>query len=157
MFKNILYFILSLLIVFLVAFIGSSFTTKSIANWYRFLKRPPFAPPNWLFAPAWGLLYLLMAIAAFLIWQQRGAFVVKTALIFYFSQLILNTLWSIIFFGLRKPGLAFIEIIVLWVFILLTLIKFYQINKTAGLLLLPYLLWVTFASVLNLSVWLLNS
>jgi len=98
-----------------------------------------------------------MAIAAFLIWQQRGAFVVKTALIFYFSQLILNALWSIIFFGLRKPGLAFIEIIVLWVFIFLTLIKFYQINKTAGLLLLPYLLWVTFASVLNLSVWLLNS
>ena len=156
MFKNILYFILSLLIVFLVAFVGSSFTTKSIVNWYRFLKKPSFAPPNWLFAPAWSLLYLLMAIAAFLIWQQRGAFVVKTALIFYLIQLILNALWSIIFFGWRKPGLAFFEIIFLWIFILLTLIKFYQVNKTAGLLLLPYLLWVTFASVLNLSIWLLN-
>jgi tryptophan-rich sensory protein len=92
----------------------------------------------------------------FLVWQKRNAIPIKTALILYLFQLILNAFWSVIFFGFRKPALAFFEIIVLWLLILFTLINFYKINKIAGFLLLPYLLWVSFAAILNLSIWLLN-
>ncbi len=145
-----------LLLTFVAAFIGSSFTTPNIASWYSTLAKPSFAPPNWLFAPVWTILYILMAIAAFLIYQKREHFQAKSALIFYFVQLILNSLWSIIFFGMHNPQLAFFEIIVLWIFILVTLIKFYKIHRTAGLLFIPYLLWVSFASFLNLFIWLLN-
>ncbi|NMB92300.1 MAG: tryptophan-rich sensory protein [Parcubacteria group bacterium] len=145
-----------LLITFVAAFIGSSFTTPNIASWYRTLTKPSFAPPNWLFAPVWTILFVLMAVAAFLVYQKREHSEVKGALIFYFVQLILNSLWSIIFFGLHNPQLAFFEIIVLWIFILVTLIKFYKIHRTAGLLLVPYILWVSFASILNCAVWLLN-
>lgn len=148
--------LISLLIVLIVAFIGSLFTTPNIASWYRTLTKPSFAPPNWLFAPAWTILYILMAIAAFLIYRKRENPKAKNALTFYFIQLILNALWSIIFFGIHNPQLAFFEIIILWIFILFTLIKFYKIYRTAGLLLIPYLLWVSFASILNLFVWLLN-
>lgn len=147
---------LFLAITFLAAFIGSYFTTPNIESWYKTLNKPSFAPPNWLFAPAWTILYLLMAISAFLIYQQKENSPTKYALNFYFFQLILNSLWSIIFFGLRSPQFAFFEIIILWIFIFLTLLKFYKIYKTAGLLLLPYLLWASFASVLNLFIWLLN-
>jgi len=157
MFKKYIFpFLVSFLVTFSAAFIGSSFTSQSIATWYQFLNKPSFAPPNWLFAPAWTLLYFLMALTVFLVWQKRKEIAVKTAVIFYFLQLILNALWSAIFFGLRNPALAFLEIIVLWFLILLTLIKFYKINKIAGLLLIPYLLWVSFASILNLFIWLLN-
>lgn len=145
-----------LAITFLAAFIGSYFTTPNIESWYKTLNKPTFAPPNWLFAPVWTILYLLMAISAFLIYQQKDNPQTKYALKFYFFQLILNSFWSIIFFGLRSPQFAFFEIIILWIFIFLTLLKFYKIHKTAGLLLFPYLLWVSFASVLNLFIWLLN-
>jgi tryptophan-rich sensory protein len=157
MFKKYLWpLMVSFFIAFSAGLIGSLFTAKSINAWYQFLNKPSFAPPNWLFAPAWTLLYLLMAIAAFLIWQKRKEFPSQIALRFYFIQLILNALWSIIFFGLHNPGWAFLEIVFLWIFILLTLIKFYKINKTAGWLLVPYLLWVSFASILNCAVWMLN-
>ena len=145
-----------LLITFVAAFIGSSFTAPNIVSWYSTLIKPSFAPPNWLFAPAWTILYILMAVAAFLIWQSRNNSQAKCALTFYFFQLALNSLWSIVFFGLHNPQLAFFEILVLWVLILITLLKFYKIQRTAGLLLIPYLLWVSFASILNLFVWLLN-
>ena len=145
-----------LLITFVVAFIGSSFTTPNIASWYSTLTKPSFAPPNWLFAPAWTILYILMAVAVFLIWQNRNNPQAKYALTFYFIQLALNSFWSVIFFGLHHPQLAFFEIIILWIFILITLLKFYKIQRTAGLLLIPYLLWVSFASILNLFIWLLN-
>jgi len=145
-----------ILITFIAAFIGSLFTTPSIASWYRNLNKPSFAPPNFLFAPVWTILFFLMAIAAFLVWQNKNNPQAKKALIFYFVQLAFNSLWSIIFFGLHNPGVAFLEIIILWILILLTLIKFYKIQKIAGLLLVPYLLWVSFASFLNLFVWLLN-
>jgi tryptophan-rich sensory protein len=145
-----------ILITFIAAFIGSLFTTPSIASWYRNLNKPSFAPPNFLFAPVWTILFFLMAIAAFLVWQNKNNPQAKKALIFYFVQLAFNSLWSIIFFGLHNPGVAFLEIIILWLLILLTLIKFYKIQKIAGLLLVPYLLWVSFASFLNLFVWLLN-
>ena len=154
--KSILPLLISILIVFSFGFIGSFFTTSSITNWYAFINKPLFSPPNWIFGPVWTLLYILMGVSAFLIWQKRDNLKTKPALIFYGIQLILNALWSIIFFGMHNPGLALLEIIILWLFILITLIKFYKINKTAGLLFIPYLLWVSFASILNYAIWILN-
>jgi tryptophan-rich sensory protein len=154
--KNIFSFLFWLLITFLAGFIGSFFTTKSIASWYQFLKKPVFAPPNWIFVPVWSILYFLMAISAFLIWKKRKETNVREALTFYFIQLILNTFWSIVFFGLKSPLFGFLEILVLWIFILLTTLKFYKIDKLAGYLLIPYILWVSFAGILNLFVWILN-
>lgn len=157
MFKKFIFpLLISILIALSAGFIGSFFTTPSIASWYAFINKPSFSPPNWLFAPVWTLLYILMAIAAFLIWQKRDNLQTKPALMFYGIQLVLNTLWSIIFFGMKNPGLAFLEIIFLWLFILITLIKFYKINKTAGLLFIPYILWVSFALILNFAVWMIN-
>jgi len=157
MFKNyVLPFLIFLVITFLAGFIGSFFTNKNIPGWYEFLKKPSFSPPNWVFAPVWSFLYFLMAISVFLIWKERKEFEIKNALIFYFIQLILNTLWSIIFFGFRKPFLAFLEIIVLWIFIILTIFEFYKIEKVASFLLTPYLLWISFALILNLFIWILN-
>ena len=154
--KSILPLLVFILITLFAGFIGSLFTTPSIASWYAFINKPSFSPPNWLFAPVWSLLYILMGIAAFLIWQKRDNLKTKPALMFYGIQLILNTFWSIIFFGMHNPGLAFLEIIILWTFILITLIKFYKINKAAGFLFIPYLLWVSFASILNFAIWMLN-
>ncbi|MFA5392481.1 MAG: TspO/MBR family protein [Candidatus Paceibacterota bacterium] len=157
MFKKFIFpLLVSILIALSAGFIGSFFTAPSISSWYAFINKPSFSPPNWLFAPAWILLYILMAIAAFLVWKKRDNLKTKQALIFYGIQLILNALWSIIFFGMKNPGLAFLEIIILWLFILITLIKFYKINKVAGLLFVPYFLWVSFASILNFAVWMLN-
>jgi len=154
--KSILPLLISILIVFSFGFIGSLFTTSSITNWYAFINKPLFSPPNWIFGPVWTLLYILMGVSAFLIWQKRDNLKTKPALIFYGIQLILNALWSIIFFGMHNPGLALLEIVILWLFILITLIKFYKINKTAGLLFIPYLAWVSFASILNYAIWMLN-
>lgn len=146
----------SVLIAQMAGVIGSFFTTSSIQSWYVFLEKPAFAPPNWLFAPAWLTLYTLMGLAAFLIWRKRNVAGVKAALWLYGVHLGLNALWSIIFFGLKNPGLAFIEILVLWALILAVTIKFFKIDKVAGFLFLPYILWVTFAAVLNFAIWRLN-
>ncbi len=155
--RNIFLAIISILIAQLAGAVGSIFTTASIQNWYVFLEKPFFAPPNWLFAPAWITLYTLMGIAAFLAWQKTENLKLRNcALNLYGVHLILNALWSVIFFGMRNPGLAFIEIVVLWIFILVITVKFFRIRKVAGFLFIPYLLWVSFASVLNLSIWLLN-
>jgi len=149
--------ILAVLICQGMGLIGSLFTTPAITSWYAGLIKPSFNPPNWIFAPAWILLYTLMGIAAFLIWNRRnGKKKIKTALVLFSVQLVLNSLWSIIFFGLHLPQYAFLEILVLWFFILLTLLSFYKISKPAGLLLLPYILWVSFAAILNLSIMILN-
>lgn len=137
--------------------IGSVFTTPSIASWYADLTRPEFAPPNWIFAPVWTTLFALMGIAAFLVWkrglERRD---VKIALGIFGGQLVLNTLWSIIFFGAHSPGGAFIEIIFLWLAILATIIAFARISKPAAWLLAPYILWVSFAAYLNFMIWTLN-
>ena len=148
--------IVSVLIAQIAGVIGSFFTAANIQTWYVFLEKPAFAPPNWLFAPAWITLYTLMGIAAFLIWQKRETAGAKPALYFYCSQLVLNALWSVAFFGLQNPFLGFLVIIVLWLLILLTLLKFWKIERTAGLLFIPYILWVSFAAILNLTVWQLN-
>jgi benzodiazapine receptor len=155
--RDALKFVVSILVCQLAGLIGGLFTASSVDTWYAALTKPSFNPPNWLFSPAWITLYVLMGIALFLVWrkgiQTEG---VKNAIAFFAGQLALNTLWSILFFGLQKPLVAFIEIVVLWCLILITLLKFTKITKFAGLLLVPYLLWVSFAAVLNFFLWFLN-
>ena len=137
--------------------IGSVFTTTAIPTWYAALEKPIFTPPNWLFAPAWITLYLLMGISASIVWQ-RGLDVprVRTALIIFLIQLILNALWSVVFFGLESPLYGVIVITVLWIAIVLTIVQFFRISTLAGALLLPYIGWVTFAAALNISIFMLN-
>lgn len=137
--------------------LGSLFTVAAIPTWYATLVRPELAPPNGLFAPVWTTLFLLMGIAAFLVARtgmHQGK--VRGALVLFGIQLVLNVLWSFLFFGMHAPGLALIEIAVLWLAIAATLLAFLKISRTAGLLLTPYLLWVTFAAYLNYSFWSLN-
>lgn len=148
--------IASIIICQLAGIIGAVFTTPSISGWYASLNKPFFNPPNWLFGPVWTILYLLMGISLYLVWNQKKGMETKTALIFFAIQLGLNTLWSIIFFGLRLPSVAFVEILILLLFIVLTIIKFFPISKVSAYLLIPYLLWVSFASVLNFYIFILN-
>jgi tryptophan-rich sensory protein len=136
--------------------LGSLFTTPAIPTWYATLKKPFFTPPNWIFSPVWISLFILMGISLFFVWRRQGHPQLKKALIFFFVQLILNVLWSLAFFGLRLPLLGFIDIILLWIAILLTILHFLKVSKFAGVLLIPYLLWVGFATLLNLSLWILN-
>ena len=148
-------FVLSILISFLAGGIGSIFTTPAIRDWYPTLVKPSFNPPNWLFGPAWTLLYLLMGIALYLVWTSVKENK-KSAYIFFFTQLFLNALWSIIFFGAHQTGWAFFEIVLLWLAILAAIFAFYRISKPAAYLLIPYILWVTFAAILNFAIWRLN-
>lgn len=141
----------------LVGIVSTPVTIAAIATWYKTLNKPSFSPPNWIFGPVWTTLYLLMGIASYLIWKQGiKKPKVRVALTFYAIQLVLNFIWSFLFFGLHSPILALIDIVFLWVFIVLTILKFYKISKPATYLLIPYLLWVSFASVLNLAIVILN-
>jgi benzodiazapine receptor len=150
--------IIAIVISELAGMVGAIFTTPSIAGWYSGLVKPTLNPPAWIFGPVWTTLFVLMGIAAGLIWnngiKRRD---VKIALGLFMAQLILNTLWSIIFFGQHNPGAAFVEIIFLWLAILATIITFAKISRPAVWLLLPYILWVSFAAYLNFSIWQLNS
>jgi len=154
--KKYLRLITSILVCQLAGVIGSFSTFSSVNTWYKTLNKPCFTPPSWVFGPAWLTLYTLMGIAAFLIWEKRKENNVKGALTIFGIQLVANTLWSIFFFGMRSPLLGLIDIIILWILIFLTTIKFMKISKQAGLLLVPYLLWVTFATALNIGILLLN-
>ncbi|MFA5247628.1 MAG: TspO/MBR family protein [Patescibacteria group bacterium] len=155
--NNVSKAILAILICQVAGIVGSVFTTPSIATWYAGLARPVFSPPNWIFAPVWTTLFTLMGISAFLIWRAGlKRCEVKIALAVFVGQLVLNTCWSIIFFGLHSPMFAFFEIIILWSFILASIILFAKISKLAAVLLIPYILWVSFASVLNYFIWRLN-
>ena len=137
--------------------VGSIFTREAIPTWYATLEKPAFNPPNWLFAPVWTLLYIMMGIAAFMVWRKGlENRQVRIALIVFLVQLVLNALWSVAFFGLESPLFGVVVIAALWVAILFTVLKFYRISLAASVLLWPYLLWVTFAAVLNVSIWLLN-
>jgi len=149
--------VVCLALTFSAALIGSIFTSTAVTDWYATLNKPLFTPPDWLFGPVWTILYLLMALSAFIVWQKGfDKSAIRIALILYLLQLILNALWSVIFFGLKMPMIAFIEILLLWIAIGLTILAFARISITAFLLLLPYILWVSFAAVLNFSIWLLN-
>ena len=147
--------ILCVIICTSLGFLSGISTADSIANWFQFVKKPSWNPPSWLFAPVWTLLYILMGISVALIWHSNSKNK-KTAIVLFIIQFILNIAWSIIFFNQHMPGLAFIEIIVMLVFIILTTVSFYKINKTAAYLLLPYICWVSFATVLNGTIWFLN-
>lgn len=155
--KNVVKLIMAIFVCQLAGAIGSIFTVSAIAGWYSGLVKPALNPPNWLFGPAWITLYTLMGIAAFLVWQKGlDKKEIKTALEIFILQLLLNAIWSVIFFGWQSPAWAFINIILLWLAILWTIMVFYRISKPAAYLLLPYILWVSFAAYLNYSIWMLN-
>lgn len=147
---NLWLFVASLAICQGAGLIGSIFTFPAIGGWYQTLVKPSFSPPNWIFGPVWTLLYLMMGVSLYFIWVRKGS------LKWFWVQLVLNSLWSILFFGLKSPGLAFLEIIFLWYAILTTIKTFLKQFKPAAYLLYPYLAWVSFASVLNFSIWVLN-
>ncbi|MBN2052570.1 tryptophan-rich sensory protein [Candidatus Woesearchaeota archaeon] len=153
--KDFIRLIISIIICQLAGFLGGLFNIASIPTWYAALKKPVFNPPNWVFAPVWTFLFLLMGISLYLVWK-KGFGNDKLALYFFIIQFLLNILWSALFFGLRMPLAAFVEIILLWIAILATIITFYKISSAAGIMLIPYLLWVSFAAVLNFSIWMIN-
>ncbi len=140
-----------------VGALGGWVTAPAVAEWYPTLNKPAWNPPDWLFAPVWTTLYVLMAVAAWLVWQrgQQGA-AITGAMVLFFSQLLLNLAWSFLFFGARQPGTAFMEILMLWATLLATIVAFWRVSKPAGLLLLPYIAWVSFAALLNYTVWQMN-
>lgn len=155
--RTFLKFVLSTIVCLGSGVIGSLFTFSAITEWYSLLNRPSFAPPNWVFAPVWTGLYFLMGISLFLVWRRSSSEKkVGRSLILFFVHLVFNTLWSIVFFGLHQIFLSLLIILVLWFLIILVILNFYKINKTSAYLLVPYLYWVTFASVLNYSYWFLN-
>ena len=156
--KYIIKLIVSIIACQFAGLIGSLFTAPAISTWYATLEKPLFTPPNWLFAPAWITLYLLMAVSASIVWKKGlSDRPVKTSLVIFLIQLILNALWSVIFFGLQSPLYGIIVIVALWIVILLTIIKFFRLSTLAGVLLLPYIGWVTFAATLNVSIFILNT
>ena len=156
--RDIVELVVSIVVCQGAGLIGSFATFPSIPTWYASLQKPPFNPPNWVFGPVWTTLYTLMGIAAFLVWRKgiRNR-EVKIALGIFVVQLILNTLWSVVFFGLHSLAGGMIVIVVLWIAILLSIITFFRISKAAGALLIPYILWVSFAAFLNYHLWRLNA
>ena len=145
--------LLSIILCLGIGFGSSFFTISSIQGWYSTIVKPGFLPPNWVFGPVWTILYILMGVSLFLVWASKKS---KKNYNYFFIQLGLNFFWSFIFFGLHLPLLAFIEIIFLWISILLTILTFQKVSKSAAFLLYPYILWVSFASILNISVAILN-
>ena len=145
------------LICFAAAGLGGLVTASAIPNWYAGIAKPTWNPPNWIFGPVWSCLYLMMAVSAWLVWRQAGLAVAKLPLALFAIQLALNSLWSVLFFGLHSPGMAAVEIILLWAAILATLIAFWKRSQWAGGLLVPYLAWVSFGAVLNVAIWRLNA
>jgi len=155
--RDIVKLVISLVACQCAGLVGSIFTSPAISTWYAALGKPLFSPPNWLFAPAWGTLYLLMGVAAFLIWRQgfskEG---VKSAMVIFLVQLVINALWSVAFFGLKSPIAGVVVIVILWIAILVNILKFFRLSAVAGSLLIPYILWVSFATALNIAIWMLN-
>ncbi|MBW1780486.1 MAG: tryptophan-rich sensory protein [Deltaproteobacteria bacterium] len=151
--RSIKALVIFLVISFLPALVGSMFRPDA---WYEGLVKPALNPPNWIFGPVWTCLYALMGISAWLVWLQRQTVPVRSALVLFGIQLLFNGLWTFIFFGLRRPGLAFVDIVILWAAIACTLAAFWGRSRYAALLLIPYLLWVSFAVYLNFELWRLN-
>jgi tryptophan-rich sensory protein len=169
----------SIIFCLLAGVIGSVFTTPAIQGWYVGVNKPSFNPPNWIFGPVWSLLFVLMGVSLYIVWINNfevknkigneekswnsltdkflsGEWQKLNIILIFAVQLILNILWSVIFFGLQNPGVAFFELIALWVAIIYTIVNFYRVSKLAGYLLIPYVLWVSFAGVLNFMIWILN-
>lgn len=155
--KRIIYITLSVLVCLAIGFLASIATQSSVNDWYVTLNKPSFTPPNYLFAPVWTALYIMMGVAAGIVWSKGYHHIwVKTALYHFVFQLLLNALWSIVFFGLKNPLGGMIVILALLTMIILTIKWFKVISKPAALLMVPYVLWVAFASALNYKIWELN-
>lgn len=179
--KNAIKLALSIVICELAGIVGSIFTTSEIDTWYSTLIKPTLNPPGWVFGPVWTSLYALMGIALFIVWKNHlniknhflsentskpwnpwsrrfwfGDWQKANIVAVFVVQLVLNTAWSYIFFGLHRPDVAFFELLALWISIVYVMVNFYRVSKTAAWLLLPYIVWVTFAGYLNIMIWLLN-
>ena len=154
--QEVLGLVVFLAVCLAVSALGGLLTASSVDNWYTTLNKPTFNPPNWVFAPVWTTLYVLMAIAGWRIWRSSGPAVRRWPLIVFGAQLALNLLWSLLFFGLQQIGLALLDIWLLLFAISVNTVLFWRIDRLAGWFFVPYVLWVGFASVLNLSLWLLN-
>ena len=148
--------VLFLVVCFAAAGIGGAVTTPKIGTWYAALVKPSWNPPNWIFGLVWSALYFCMAVAAWLVWRQGVVGQARVPLALFAVQLALNVLWSCIFFGLEMPGPAFAEVLLLWAAIAATMVTFWFRSTVAGILFVPYLVWVSFASVLNFTIWRLN-
>jgi tryptophan-rich sensory protein len=149
-------FVVALAVPLAVGVLSGLATARGVSEWYPGLAKPAFTPPDWLFGPAWTVLYLLMGLAAWLVWRRRDEARVGVPLLLFTAQLLLNGLWSVLFFGLRSPGAAAVEILVLWVAIGVTIRAFHRVSVPAAVLLAPYWAWVTFAAILNLTIWMMN-
>ncbi len=147
---------LSIVICQLPALIGAYFTVTAIDTWYDRLNKPEFTPPGWLFGPVWTVLYMMIGVSLYLVWRKAEGDILRKALWLFFIHLVLNAGWSYVFFGLQSPPWALAEITILWISILLVIRLFYPIDKLAAFLLIPYLLWVTFAAALNYAIMILN-
>ena len=145
--------VVMIVLCFAIAGQGGLATTPNIPNWYAGLAKPSWTPPGWIFGPVWSVLYLSMAVAAWLVWRRGNAAV---PMILFGIQLVFNAVWSWIFFGLHSPGAAFIDIVLLWMAIVATTVAFWRRSTIAGILFVPYLAWVSFAAVLNFVIWRLN-
>ena len=165
--KRILVYAAIVLAPLAAGWLGSLFTMDAIPGWYAGLAKPALNPPSWVFGPVWTALYLMMGIAACIVWSKRSGGQnskrtrgsgdnVRRGMRLFWVQLAANAVWSPLFFGLQNPGAALVDIVALWILILLTMIAFFNVSRTAGWLLVPYLAWVTFATYLNSTIWLLN-
>lgn len=155
--KSILKLVLSIAICQGAGLIGTVFTVSSIQNWYNLLNQPSFRPPNWLFGPVWTILYTLMGISLYWIWTKgTKKKEVRNGLKLFAVHLVFNATWSIVFFGMRNIPLSLANIVVLWILIVMVMVRFYKIDNKASLILIPYFVWVSFATILNFSIFLLN-
>lgn len=148
--------IVSIVVCLGVAGLGGLVTDPRVSDWYAQLAKPKWTPPDWVFGPVWTVLYICMAVSVWLIWRQGGSATAKVPMALFVAQLVLNSLWSILFFGFQQPGIAAIEIVLMWAAILATIVAFWNRSTAASLLLLPYLAWVTFAVLLNWTIWQMN-
>lgn len=153
--KQVVALLVFLGICFAVAGLGSTVTMPATEGWYRTLEKPSWIPPSWVFGPVWSLLYLMMAVAAWLVWRKAGT-TPPLPLALFFVQLALNLEWSFLFFGAKRPDLAFIDIVLLWLAIAATIWAFSRVSTVAAWLMVPYILWVSFASALNFTIWQMN-
>ena len=151
--------VLCIMICQATGFIGSYFTNMSVSTWYSTLIRPPFTPPGWVIGIVWFILFILMGIALFFVWRNNlrlNNALIRNAIIVFGAQLVFNILWSAAFFGLQSPEAGLAVISILWVLVMATIVMFWRVSREAALLLVPYILWVSFAAFLNYNIWLLN-
>lgn len=155
--RNLLGLVTCLAACYAAAVAGGLFTVGSIGDWYSTLAKPAWTPPAWLFGPVWTVLYGLMAVSVWLVWLRRGQQPVRWPIMAFTLQLILNAAWSPLFFGLHSPGIALVDIAALWTAIVVTVCLFFRARVVSGILMLPYVLWVSFAAALNFAIWQLNA